>query len=180
MPDRNTKVRRRIAAGKLRLRIRDLRNLGPRSEQMLADAGIFTAEELRRRGALEAYLAVHRAGAGGRSLNLLWALAGALEPWPEGRDWREVANSEARLPMMLALESREGARRQALAAAGFATGTAGRKGARGAKTPPTRAQRRTDPSEGSGEAGAWVPGLPFEAPRKPVARKPGRPGRPRR
>ena len=40
MPERNSKVRRRIAAGKFRLRIRDLRNLGPRAERWLADAGI--------------------------------------------------------------------------------------------------------------------------------------------
>ena len=74
MPDRNSKVRRRIAAGKFRLRIRDLRNLGPRAEGMLGEVGIHTTEELRRRGALEAYLAVRRAG-GTSSLNLLWSLA---------------------------------------------------------------------------------------------------------
>jgi DNA transformation protein len=164
MPDRNTKVRRRIAAGKLRMRIRDLRNLGPRAEQMLAEVGILTAEELRRRGALEAYLAVRRRGEPRGSLNLLWALVGALEPWPEGRDWREVASSEARLPLMLALEAREGARRQALEAAGIAP-------AQGV---------RADPAEEPEDSGAWVPGLPFEAPRRPAARKPGRPGRARR
>ena len=101
MPDRNPKVRRRLAAGKLRLRLCDLRNLGPRSEKLLADIGIYTAEDLRRRGALEAYLELRRSGRV-RSLNLLWALVGALEPWPEGRDWREVATSEARLPLLLA------------------------------------------------------------------------------
>jgi DNA transformation protein len=182
MPDRNSKVRRRIAAGKLRLRIRDLRNLGPRSEQMLAAAGIFTAEELRRRGALDAYLAVHRGGAGGRSLNLLWALAGALEPWPEGRDWREVANSEARLPLLLAVEAREGVRRQALEAAGLASdGMPGPGAARGRQP---SSGRRTASTPGStrepAEDEAWVPGLPFKAPRRPAARKPGRSGRPRR
>ncbi|MCA3823781.1 MAG: TfoX/Sxy family protein, partial [Burkholderia sp.] len=100
MTDRNPKVRRRLAASKLRLRICDLRNLGPQSERQLAAAGIHSAEDLRRIGALEAYLALRRAGIG-RSLNLLWALVGALEPWPEGRDWREVASSEARLPLLL-------------------------------------------------------------------------------
>ena len=65
MPDRNAKVRRRIAAGKFRLRIRDLRNLGPRAEQLLAGVGILSTESLRRRGALAAYLAVSRAAEGG-------------------------------------------------------------------------------------------------------------------
>ena len=51
---RNSKVRRRIAAGKLRMRIRDLRNLGPRSEEMLAHIGVRSVEELRRRGAARA------------------------------------------------------------------------------------------------------------------------------
>jgi len=110
MPERNPKVRRRLAAGKLRLRICDLRNLGPQAERMLAGVGIRSVEDLRRVGALEAYLAVRRS-AQTRSLNLLWALVGALEPWPEGRDWREVAASEARLPLMLQVEeSEEGSR----------------------------------------------------------------------
>ena len=37
MPERNPKVRRRLAAGKLRLRICDLRNLGPQAERMLVE-----------------------------------------------------------------------------------------------------------------------------------------------
>ena len=84
---RNSKVRKRIAAGKLRLRLRDLRNLGPRSESLLARIGIHTPEQLRKRGALNAFLAMKRAGVT-NSLNALWALIGALEPWPEGSDWR--------------------------------------------------------------------------------------------
>lgn len=145
MSERNTKVRRRIAAGKFRLRVRDLRNLGPRAERWLADAGIHSTEELRRRGAVEAYLAVRRAG-GTQSLNMLWALAGALEPWPEGRDWREVAASEARLPLLLAVEGRLAARQATLAAASTAAPEV--------------------VSEGVGEAtghppAPWVPGMPF-------------------
>jgi DNA transformation protein and related proteins len=103
---RNSKVRARIAAGKLRLRIRDLRNLGIRSERMLSQIGIHTAEELRRRGAIRAFAELRRAGVTG-SLNLLWALAGALEPWPEGRRWREVARGDERLSLLLALEDYE-------------------------------------------------------------------------
>jgi hypothetical protein len=75
-----------------------------------------------------------------------------------------VASSEARLPLMLALETREGARRQALEAAGIAP-------AQGA---------RADPAKEPEDSVAWVPGLPFEAPRRPAARKPGRSGRARR
>lgn len=163
MAERNSKVRRRIAAGKFRLRIRDLRNLGPRAERWLADAGIHSTEELRRRGALEAYLAVRRAG-GTESLNMLWALAGALEPWPEGRDWREVAASEARLPLLLAVETRLAARKATLAAAGRSdAGTVrpGRKGPVGGQQPP----ENEDPTP-------WVPGLPFE-----TSGKTGRRGR---
>jgi DNA transformation protein and related proteins len=103
---RNSKVRARIAAGKLRLRIRDLRNLGIRSERMLQQIGIYTAEELRRRGAIRAFAELRYAGVTG-SLNVLWALAGALEPWPEGRRWREVARGDQRLSLLLALEDYE-------------------------------------------------------------------------
>ena len=155
MPDRNSKVRRRIAAGKFRLRIRDLRNLGPRSERLLGEVGICSTEDLRRRGALEAYLAVRRAG-GTSSLNLLWSLAGALEPWPEGRDWRDVAASEARLPLLLAVEARETARKTTLEAAEPANTAAVKRG----KTVPA-------------PEAPWVPGLPFERTGKGV-RRPGR------
>lgn len=157
MTDRNPKVRRRLAAGKLRLRICDLRNLGPQSERQLAVAGIHSAEDLRRIGALEAYLALRRAGIG-RSLNLLWALVGALEPWPEGRDWREVASSEARLPLLLAVEARESARRDVLAA----QGEGGTGEAAGKKS--SRSRRGRPPSAHSSSAvePVWVPGMPFE------------------
>jgi len=103
---RNVKVRQRIAAGKLRLRIRDLRNLGPRAEALLAQTGIRSVEELRRRGAARAYVELKQRGLAS-SLNMLWALAGALEPWPEGTHWRAVARGEARLSLLLAVEDLE-------------------------------------------------------------------------
>jgi DNA transformation protein len=103
---RNSKVRSRIAAGKLRLRIRDLRNLGTKSEELLAAIGVHTADELRRRGAIAVFSELKRAGVTS-SLNTLWALAGALEPWPEGRHWRDVARGDARLSLLLALEDYE-------------------------------------------------------------------------
>lgn len=161
MHERNAKVRRRIAAGKFRLRIRDLRNLGPSAEQQLAGVGIHSAEALRRRGALAAYMAVLRAGEGRRSLNLLWSLVGALEPWPEGRDWRAVAASRARLPLLLALEAAGGAGTGAKAPAG------GRRG-RG-KTP------KVDLESSAAAPMPWVPGMPFEGAieraRRPAAKR---------
>ena len=105
---RNSKVRQRIAAGKLKLRVRDLRNLGVKSERMLAAIGIYTADELRRQGAARAFAELKRAGQA-PSLNMLWALAGALDPWPEGTHWREVARGEARLSLLLAIDDLEAA-----------------------------------------------------------------------
>jgi len=103
---RNSKVRARIAAGKLRLRIRDLRNLGSRSEGMLGLIGVHNVEQLRDRGAVRTFHELRQAGVAS-SLNMLWALAGALEPWPEGRHWREVARGDDRLSLLLALEDFE-------------------------------------------------------------------------
>ncbi|MFI4913880.1 MAG: TfoX/Sxy family protein [Steroidobacterales bacterium] len=103
---RNQKVRQRLAAGKLHLRIRDLRNLGLKSEKVLEQIGIRTVGELRRRGAVRTYVELRRAGVNS-SLNMLWALAGALDPWPEGRHWREIARGDERLSLLLALEDLE-------------------------------------------------------------------------
>jgi hypothetical protein len=105
---RNTKVRQRIAAGKLKLRIRDLRNLGVKSERMLAAIGIYTADELRRQGAVRTFAELKRRGQA-PSLNTLWALAGALDPWPEGTHWRDVARGESRLSLLLAIDDLEAA-----------------------------------------------------------------------
>ena len=92
----------------MRLRLRDLRNLGAKSEAMLAQIGIHNAAQLRARGAVAAFVALKRAGVT-RSLNVLWSLSGALEPWPEGRNWREVARGDARLSLLLAVEDLESA-----------------------------------------------------------------------
>ncbi len=54
-----------------------LRNLGPVSTQWLAAAGIHTLEDLRKVGVVNAYNLV-RAQGRNASLNLLWALQGAL------------------------------------------------------------------------------------------------------
>jgi DNA transformation protein len=75
-----------------------LLNLGPRSREMLERAGIDTLERLREAGSVRAYVAVRRAG-GRPSLNLLWALEGALT----GQRWQDVAR-EHRTSLLLALE----------------------------------------------------------------------------
>ncbi len=55
----------------------DLLNLGPKSAKMLQDAGIQSVEELRKLGAVEAYLVIkqHEIPV---SLNMLYAMHGAL------------------------------------------------------------------------------------------------------
>jgi DNA transformation protein len=75
-----------------------LHGLGPRSREQLAQAGIDTIERLRDLGAVGAYIAVKRAG-GRPSLNLLWAIEGAIS----GRRWQDVAR-EDRTTLLLALE----------------------------------------------------------------------------
>ena len=78
-----------------------LPNLGPKSQQMLARAGIHTLADLRALGAVVAYVQTKRSGAR-VSLNLLWALEGAIT----GLHWQEVAR-EHRTSLLLALEDCE-------------------------------------------------------------------------
>jgi DNA transformation protein len=65
--------------------IANLKNLGPKSSQWLADSGIKTIEDLRRIGSVEAF---HRVTENGfnTSLNLLYALDAGLR----GIHWREL------------------------------------------------------------------------------------------
>lgn len=76
----------------------DLPNLGPKSMAMLASAGIKTIAQLRKLGAVGAYVRVKQ-HSGNASLNLLWALEGALTDTP----WQVVAR-EHRTSLLLALE----------------------------------------------------------------------------
>lgn len=78
--------------------IADLISLGPKSQQMLATAGITSVAQLRELGAVAAYASVRRAGLK-PSLNLLWALESALT----GQPWQEVARDH-RTSLLLALE----------------------------------------------------------------------------
>jgi DNA transformation protein and related proteins len=79
--------------------ISGLQNLGPKSQGMLEAVGIKTLADLQALGSVRAYARVKASGANA-SLNLLWALEGALTGLP----WQEVAR-EHRLSLLLALES---------------------------------------------------------------------------
>lgn len=78
-----------------------LANLGPKSAAVLVAAGIESFEHLKQLGAVAAYARAKRADAS-VSLNLLWALEGALTGLP----WQAVAN-EHRTSLLLALESHQ-------------------------------------------------------------------------
>lgn len=78
--------------------IEKLRNLGKRSQEMLAAARITSESQLRAMGAAAAFVAVKQAGCT-PSLNLLWAIEGALTD----RDWKEVAKSD-RLSLLTQVE----------------------------------------------------------------------------
>ncbi|MDD2926542.1 TfoX/Sxy family protein [Rhodoferax sp.] len=81
-----------------------LPNLGPKSNQFLQEAGISSLEQLQKLGAVAAYAKVKRANRSA-SLNLLWALEGALSGLP----WQEVARQH-RTSLLLALEQHERSR----------------------------------------------------------------------
>ena len=65
--------------------IKKLPNIGPKSAQWLESVGIRTDDDLEELGAVEAYRRVKARYPGRVSLNLLWALQGALLdlPWNE-------------------------------------------------------------------------------------------------
>ena len=78
-----------------------LPNLGPKSTEVLARAGITTLPQLRKVGSVAAYVRARNTGAN-VSLNLLWALEAALT----GLHWQEVAR-EHRTSLLLALADHE-------------------------------------------------------------------------
>ena len=75
-----------------------LRNLGLSSMHMLASSGITSEAQLHELGAVAAYVKVQRTGFK-PSLNLLWAIEGALS----NRHWQDVARDD-RLDLLLALD----------------------------------------------------------------------------
>ncbi|NHZ78674.1 competence protein TfoX [Massilia sp. CCM 8695] len=74
-------------------------NLGPKSAAILAAAGIHSLEHLTMLGSVAAFAMAKRSGAR-VSLNLLWAIEGALT----GESWQTVAR-EHRVSLLLALDS---------------------------------------------------------------------------
>lgn len=84
----------------------DLPGLGPKSLAMLAAAGLHGRADLEKLGSVRAYLRVRAAGQNA-SLNLLWALEGALT----GQDWRVVAREE-RGRLLLELDAAQEAARR--------------------------------------------------------------------
>ena len=67
----------------------------------MASAGVTSVEQLRQLGSVAAYVLAKRSGTN-VSLNLLWALEGALTGVP----WQEVARLH-RTSLLLALEEHE-------------------------------------------------------------------------
>lgn len=85
------------SAGTAKPLLADLPGLGPKSQAMLEEANIRDVATLQKIGAVQAFLAVKRHDPRA-SLNLLWALEGALTE----RRWQDVAREDrARLLMAL-------------------------------------------------------------------------------
>lgn len=84
--------------------LESIRNLGPTSARWLREAGVRTQQDLNRLGAIAAFQLV-REQQPGASLNLLWALAAAID----NRDWRDITDREkAELRAMVENLSTEG------------------------------------------------------------------------
>lgn len=86
-----------------------LPGLGPKSARMLVQAGIEDVAMLALLGPLRAYVRVRNSVDGNVSLNLLYALVGALE----NRDWRDVAAKD-RHTLLLALDGFDSAKTEKL------------------------------------------------------------------
>jgi DNA transformation protein and related proteins len=78
-----------------------LRNLGPQSQAMLRKAGITQWAQLQQMGSVSAYVLVKQHSPQA-SLNLLWALEGALS----NVHWQVVARDH-RTSLLLALEQHQ-------------------------------------------------------------------------
>ena len=104
-PPRPATSRKSATAAPGKTPVQGLPNLGPKSQAMLASVGITNVAQLRKRGAVAAYASV-QAVHPRASLNLLWALEGALTDLP----WQEVARQH-RTSLLLALEQHQQAAR---------------------------------------------------------------------
>ncbi|WP_428772820.1 TfoX/Sxy family DNA transformation protein [Vibrio sp.] len=70
-------------------RLKDLPNLRLATERMLKKAGIETVDQLEQRGSLEAFKAIQQTHSAEVSLELLWALEGAIS----GTHWSVIPQS---------------------------------------------------------------------------------------
>ena len=79
----------------------DLKNIGPKSAKWMIEAGIDSPARLAELGAVESFLRVKARHPRGVSLNMLWALHGALTNTaynrldPEEREMLKAAMNEA-------------------------------------------------------------------------------------
>jgi DNA transformation protein len=72
------------------MKLRDLKGLGPKSEEWLNEVGILTSDDLRTIGAVRAFIKLKKECSVKPSLNFLYAMVGAIED----RHWAEIAKSE--------------------------------------------------------------------------------------
>ena len=70
--------------------IANLKGLGPKSEEILSEVGIHTKDKLMETGAVGAFLKVKKMSGVNPSLNLLYALVGAIED----KHWVDIAREE--------------------------------------------------------------------------------------
>lgn len=73
-----------------KLRLRDLKGLGQKSEQDLIEVGVTSPTELHNIGAVCAFMKLHKANKPKPSLNFLYALVGAIE----NKHWTEITRTE--------------------------------------------------------------------------------------
>lgn len=83
----------------MRMKLRELKGLGLKTEQQLIEVGIHNAEQLREVGAVEAYLRLKNKSDVNPSLNFLYALVGAIED----RHWLNIAQNE-KMQLLMELE----------------------------------------------------------------------------
>jgi DNA transformation protein len=67
-----------------------VKNIGPRSQQWLAEIGIYTIDDLRQAGSLVTYKMLKERYPKKVSLNLLWGLEAALRDI----DWRDLTEAD--------------------------------------------------------------------------------------
>lgn len=72
------------------MKLRDMKGLGPKTEQQLMTIGIQSPEDLKRIGAVPAFLQLQRSSLSAVSLNFLYALVGAIED----KSWQHIAKTE--------------------------------------------------------------------------------------